>query len=161
MVKKAETHCRKMERHWRFPVCNKSLCTMIFRLQTEEAIKWKKSFFGSEQKWCKFLLLRFSTCLCIPHYGITPQKSSRSKEKGIQHFTSRYIHKKKEKEENFTGHLIVLFLDAASRTTDRNFLIEWFPIKTFWTETKDDRLPDSSGVTLPCHVGNWRLHFMY
>lgn len=161
MMKKVETLCGKMGRHWRFPVCNMSLCPTTFRLQTEEAIKGKKIFFGSEQKWCKFFLIRFATCLCIPHYGMTPEKLIRSKEKDIQLLTSRYIHENKEKEENLTGQLTVLFLDSASRSTDRNFLIEWFPIKTFWTETKDDRLPGSSGVTLSCHVGNWRLHLMY
>lgn len=48
----------------------------------------------------------------------------------------------------------VLYLDSATRSTDRNFLIEWFPIKMFWTETKGDRLPGSSGFTLSCQVGN-------
>lgn len=56
----------------------------------------KKELLWKQKKWCEFLLLRFSTCLCIPHNGITSQKFIRSKEKSMQLFTNTYPWKEGE-----------------------------------------------------------------
>lgn len=48
-----------------------------------------------------------------------------------------------------TGLPKVLCLDFVTGDTGRNFLTEWFPVKTLKPEPKDSKLPGSAGIIVP------------